>query len=66
VASRHTHTTSASYLDLLKVYQSSIGGQREQATVLLRRYKAGLAKLKDFEELLEELEEPEVSQLPSL
>lgn len=66
VASRHTHTTSASYLDLLRVYQSTIGGQREQATVLLRQYKAGLAKLMDCEELLEKLEELEVSQLPSL
>jgi hypothetical protein len=60
-ASRHTHTTSASYLDLLKVYHSSIGGKREQAAVLLERLKAGLAKLKVSEDLLEQLE---VSQLP--
>jgi hypothetical protein len=61
-ASRHTHTTSASYLDLLKVYQQSIGIQREHTAVLLERYKAGAAKLKECEDLLDQLG---VSQLPS-
>jgi hypothetical protein len=61
-ASRHTHTTSASYLDLLKVYQQSIGRQREHTAVLLERYKAGVAKLKECEDLLDQLG---VSQLPS-
>lgn len=43
--SRHNYVTPTSYLELLSAYKSLLGQQRDQVTVIKKRYAGGLEKL---------------------
>ena len=53
---RHNYTTPTSYLELIKLYVDILKSQQEKVSTNERRYRVGLDKLRETEEIVAELE----------
>ena len=53
---RYNYTTPTSYLELVKLYMDILKKQQEKISTNERRYRVGLEKLRDTEEIVAKLE----------
>ena len=63
---RKTYTTPTSYLELIKLYLDMLGRQRETVSGNEQRYRGGLQKLAETEDMVAELQETLTKMGPDL
>lgn len=63
---RHNYVTPTSYLELIKLYTTMLGQQKEMVNTRLSRYTVGLQKLQETNKLVEDLRSQLVAAQPEL
>ena len=63
---RRNYTTPTSYLDLVKTYKEMLDYQRGIVPVKIQRYQGGLKRLKENNEMVDDLKETLITLRPEI